>query len=64
MNSPPKGINATAADIGRSVCYRAGPDWEPEYGTITSIGRAENVFVRYGTGSTSQSTLMADLYWA
>lgn len=62
MAQPPKGIKATEDDIGRTVIYRAGPLWLPEFGFITSIGRVGNVFVRY-SGSTSQSTDMNDLDW-
>ncbi len=61
-HSPPKGIEATEADIGRKVIYRAAPGYEPEEGVITSIGRIGNVFVRYGlTGSAS--TDKSDLDW-
>lgn len=59
----PKGINATEHDVGRAVVYRSAPDYKPEQGTITSIGRIGNVFVRYGSGSTSASTDMTDLDW-
>lgn len=61
--NPPKGINPTEADVGRAVVYRSAPDFRPEQGTITSIGRAGNVFVRYGLGSTSASTRVEDLDW-
>lgn len=59
----PKGIVATDEDVGRMVIYRTAPNYEPEEGVITSIGRIGNVFVRYGSGSTSQSTDMGDLDW-
>jgi hypothetical protein len=60
---PPKGIDATDADVGRKVIYRAAPNFEPEEGIITSIGRIGNVFVRYGSQYGSQSTDMSDLDW-
>ena len=63
MSNPPKGIVATEKDVGRKVIYRTAPNYEPEEGVITSIGRIGNVFVRYGNGSTSQSTDMSDLDW-
>lgn len=59
----PKGIQATEKDIGRAVVYRAAPEYLPEQGIITSIGRIGNVFVRYGLGGTSASTDMRDLDW-
>lgn len=62
-HSPPKGIEPTEADIGRKVIYRSAPDYKPEEGVITSIGRVRNVFVRYGSGSTSASTSIEDLDW-
>jgi hypothetical protein len=64
MSGPmPKGIKATEKDIGRKVVYRTAPNYEPEEGVITSIGRIGNVFVRYGSGNTSASTDMNDLDW-
>lgn len=63
MNSPSKGIQPTEADIGRKVIYRSAPEFLPEEGVITSIGRIGNVFVRYGAGATSQSTDAGDLDW-
>lgn len=62
-HSPPKGIEATEADIGRKVIYRAAPSYEPEEGVITSIGRIGNVFVRYGSQAGNQSTDKSDLDW-
>ena len=62
-NLAPKGIKATEADVGRAVVYRSAPDYRPEQGVITSIGRIGNVFVRYGLGTTSASTDMDDLDW-
>lgn len=60
----PRGIYPTEADIGRKVVYRSAPDYKAEEGVITSIGRIGNVFVRYGSGSTSASTDCGDLDWA
>jgi len=59
----PRGITPQESDIGRAVVYRAAPDYKPEQGIITSIGRIGNVFVRYGLGSTSASTDIGDLDW-
>lgn len=59
----PKGIAPTDADVGRKVVYRTAPNFEPEEGVITSIGRIGNTFVRYGASQTSQSTDNRDLDW-
>jgi hypothetical protein len=63
VSKAPKGIVATESDVGRKVIYRTAPNYEPEEGVITSIGRIGNVFVRYGSQCTSQSTDMSDLDW-
>lgn len=63
ISRAPKGIVAGETDIGRKVVYRSAPQYAPEEGVITSIGRIGNVFVRYGAGCTSQSTDMSDLDW-
>jgi hypothetical protein len=48
--------------VGRAVVYRAWhPGAEPEQGIVTSVNAAANiVFVRYGSGSTSQATTADD----
>lgn len=48
--------------VGRAVVYRAWhPGAEPEQGIITSVNAAANiVFVRYGSGGTSQATTADD----
>lgn len=48
--------------VGRAVIYRAWhPGAEPEKGIVTSVNTAANiVFVRYGSGSTSQATTADD----
>lgn len=57
----PKGIEPTEADIGRNVTYR-GYAGEVERGHITSFND-HYVFVRYGSGSTSQATRRDQLDW-
>lgn len=48
--------------VGRTVVYRAWhPGAEPEQGIVTSVNAAANiVFVRYGSGRTSQATTADD----
>ena len=54
-------IDPTEADIGRGVVYH-GYAGELEQGYITSFNE-HYVFVRYGSGCTSQATRRDQLEW-
>lgn len=56
-------IEPTDNDVGRKVVYRAHhPGTQLEEGVITSFNESF-VFVRYGSGTTSQATSRNDLEW-
>ena len=49
--------------IGQKVVYRPRHDWAtPDEGVVTSVNNSYvNVFVRFGTQTSSQATLPGDL---